>query len=111
GSSELVRVNARAGRPMLVSALFAQHVELALTAAAATDGLVDPTLGVAIEAAGYTRDFALLAPDPRPPARTSPGAWRSVRLVGRLLTFPAGVRLDLNGVVKARAVDDALALL
>lgn len=34
-----------------------------------------------------------------------------MRLAGRLLTVPPGVLLDLNGVVKAQAVDDALALL
>ena len=32
-----------------------------------------------------------------------------MRLTGRLLTRPHDVRLDLNGVVKALAVDDALA--
>ena len=32
-----------------------------------------------------------------------------VRIVGRLLTRRAGERLDLNGVVKSMAVDDALA--
>jgi thiamine biosynthesis lipoprotein len=34
-----------------------------------------------------------------------------VRTGGRLLRMPAGVRLDLNGVVKAMAVDAALDLL
>src|SRR5262249_19115714 len=38
-----------------------------------------------------------------------PGRWRSVCLTGRLLSRPRDVRLDLNGVVKALAVDDALA--
>jgi thiamine biosynthesis lipoprotein len=34
-----------------------------------------------------------------------------VELAGRVLTRPAGLRLDLNGVVKAMAADRALALL
>ena len=39
------------------------------------------------------------------------GRWREIRLAGLLVQRPVGLRLDLNGVVKGRAVDDALALL
>lgn len=109
--SELNRVNERAGRPTLVSADFAAMVELALTAARQTQGLVDPTLGRALEAAGYDRDFAALAEDLRPAGPAAPSALPRVRLRGRVLELPAGVKLDLNGVVKAQTVDDALALL
>ena len=80
-------------------------------AAEVTDGLVDPTLGAALEAAGYDRDFAALAPDPRPPGREVPARLGAVRLFGRVLSLGRDVRLDLNGVVKAAAVDAALALL
>jgi thiamine biosynthesis lipoprotein len=107
--SELNEVNARAGRVVRVSREFAEMVALALVAAQETDGLVDPTLGSAVEAAGYDRDFALLHDD-GPPLAAERGCPRSVRLVGRQLRVPAGVRLDLNGVVKGRTVDDALAL-
>jgi thiamine biosynthesis lipoprotein len=110
-NTELNRVNGRAGRPTLVSADFADMVELALTAADQTDGLVDPTLGLALEAAGYDRDFALLVDDPRPPGAPAPSGLAGVRLHGRVLALPAGVRLDLSGVVKAQTVDDALAIL
>jgi FAD:protein FMN transferase len=108
--SELNEVNATAA-PLLVSEEFASALHVALEAAAASDGLVDPTLGAAVVAAGYDRDFADLdeQAEPRPRPRASPGCWRSVRLTGRLLTRPRDVRLDLNGVVKALAVDDALA--
>ena len=111
--SELNAVNRAAGRPVAVSRLFAETVELALDVAAQTDGLVDPTLGAAILAAGYDRDFDELEPDSPEPAsdEKSQGCWCEVRLDGTLLSVPAGVLLDLNGVVKARAVDDALALL
>jgi thiamine biosynthesis lipoprotein len=110
--SELNAVNAAAGRVVAVSALFARALGVALDAAAGTDGLVDPTLGGQLEAAGYDRDFALLADaGPVVHPRTRPGCWRSIRLRGRLVLVPAGVRLDLNGVVKSLAVDDALALL
>ena len=109
--SELNEVNAAAGSVVGVSPLFARAVEAALEAARATDGLVDPTLGAALESAGYDRDFGSLSPDPRPPGPPAPGRWREVRRLGRLLFVPAGVRLDLNGVVKASAADDAVALL
>jgi FAD:protein FMN transferase len=109
--SELNHVNRAAGRVVHVSAEFARAVELALQAAERTRGLVDPTLGAAIENAGYTVDFAHLHPDARPAGAGVPGRWESVRLSGRLLSIPAGMRLDLNGVVKSSTVDDALGLL
>jgi len=109
--SELNRVNRSAGRFVAVSPLFAQTLAVALLAARETDGLVDPTLGPAVEAAGYDRDFASLAPVEEPPGAGRPGAWRSVLLIGRHVGLPRGLRLDLNGVVKSLAVDDALKLL
>ena len=110
-ASELNRVNEREGRATLLSAEFAAMLELALEASAQTAGRVDPTLGGALEAAGYDRDFAALADDPHPPGPASPSTLSRLRLRGRLLDLPAGVKLDLNGVVKAQTVDDALALL
>ena len=109
--SELNSVNAARGGIVRLSPLFTSTLRAALDAAEATDGLVDPTLGAAIEAAGYTRDFAELLPDPRPAGLAATGSWRSLRLAGRLLFLPVDVKLDLNGVVKALAVDDALELL
>jgi FAD:protein FMN transferase len=88
--SELSRVN-RAGSPVVaVSPLFARAVRTALAAAAATEGLVDPTLGLAIEAAGYDRDLSLLGADDTPPGPTAPGRWRSIRVAGRLLSGRPG---------------------
>jgi thiamine biosynthesis lipoprotein len=109
--SELNRVNACAGRPVLVSALFAKTLAVALQVAEETEGLVDPTIGLALEAAGYVSDFAELESNPAPAGPTSTGAWDSLRVRGRFVWAPPGVRLDLNGVVKALAVEDALALL
>jgi thiamine biosynthesis lipoprotein len=110
GGSELNRVNAAAGRPVRVSPAFAAMLSLALGAARETDGLVVPTLGAELEAAGYDRDFSELGDDPRPPAEVAPPAG-IVRLAGRWAFVLAGARLDLNGVVKGRTVDDALALM
>jgi len=109
--SELNRVNACTGRPVLVSTLFAQAVAIALQVAEETEGLVDPTVGRAVEEAGYVCDFAQLESDPSPAGQPAPGAWASLRVRGRCVWAPPGVLLDLNGIVKALAVEDALALL
>jgi thiamine biosynthesis lipoprotein len=111
--SELSRVNRDPSEVVVLSPLFAGALRTALGAAAATDGLVDPTLGVAIEAVGYDRDFSLLAvdDDERPVGAAVPGRWRTLRLSARLLARPPGTSLDLNGVVKSLAVDAALDLI
>jgi FAD:protein FMN transferase len=106
--SELNRVNAAAGSVVHVSEQFARALETALAAAAATGGVVDPTVGAAVVASGYDRDFDALVADRRPAGGAPAGRWRELRLHGRLLWRPPGLVLDLNGVVKAQAVDDAL---
>jgi thiamine biosynthesis lipoprotein len=108
--SELVRVNAAPTPFVHVSARFARAVGTALAACDATGGAVDPTLGRAIVAAGYDRDFAALAPDGRPLGATEPGRRGEVALAGRLLHRPPGVLLDLDGVVKGMLVDELLEL-
>ena len=61
--SDLVRANLAAGRWVRVHPLLVAALTAALAAAEETGGLVDPTLGAALEALGYDRDFAEL---PRP---------------------------------------------
>jgi FAD:protein FMN transferase len=109
--SELNRINAAAGKPVRVSPVFAEMLGVALEAARETGGLVDPTLGVELEAAGYDTDFASLEGSPHPPGTSAPRGPVAVRLAEGCVVAPKGVRLDLNGVVKGRTVDDALALL
>ena len=109
--SELNRVNAAAGRPVRVSQVFAEMLGMALEAKRETRGLVDPTLGAELEAAGYDTDFSAVADKPHPPGGIQPRRRDAVQLVERTVLVPRGVRLDLNGVVKGRTVDDALALL
>jgi FAD:protein FMN transferase len=106
--SELNRVNAGTAEFVAVSPTFARMLALALDAARRTDGLVDPTLGAAIEAAGYDRDFGELADDERPAAPTAAGSWRHVRIAGRLVFRYPGTKLDLNCVAKGLAVDAAV---
>jgi ApbE family len=105
--SELSRINRDPAKVVVLSRLFAYVTRAALGAAAATEGLVDPTLGLGIEAAGYDRDFSEVGDD-GPLGESAPGRWRELRLSGRLLSRPPGVALDLNGVAKALAVDAAL---
>lgn len=109
--SELNRVNGAEHPFVGVSAVFAQGLSAALIAAARTDGLVDPTLGTAIEAAGYDRDFGELRDDARTAGEPRLGSWRSLRLLGTLVFRLPGTKLDLNGIVKGMAVDDALDLI
>jgi FAD:protein FMN transferase len=110
--SELTWVNARAGGPVSVGSLLAQAVRVALDAARMSDGLVDPTLGVQVRAAGYDRTFALVRE--RGAWRVGPGptrraAWQQVELDDeqRLLLVPDGVELDLGATAKAWAADRA----
>jgi Membrane-associated lipoprotein involved in thiamine biosynthesis len=84
----------------LVSPLFAETLRIALDAADGTEGLVRPTLGGALEAAGYTRDSSMLTPDPAPPATPPQPTGGSVFALGRVVGLEPGVALDLNGVVK-----------
>jgi thiamine biosynthesis lipoprotein len=79
--SELSRVNASPARVLQVSDLFAATLKIGLDVAFETRGLVDPTLS---------------------------GRWADVAVSGRLLSRPPSLALDLNGVVKALAVDEAV---
>jgi FAD:protein FMN transferase len=92
--SELSSLNGRAGRPLYVSAGFASMLGLALDVARES-GLVVPTVGAALEEAGYDTDFGRLRDDGRAPRTVPVGDWRAVRLGGRRVSFPYGVQLDL----------------
>jgi thiamine biosynthesis lipoprotein len=106
--SDLSRVNSCETETVVVSPRFARVLETSLWAARVTDGLVDPTIGEALLAAGYDRDFSQLDSGAAgPSAEAKRGSWRSVRITGHVLSRPPGVLLDLNGVVKGLAVDEA----
>jgi len=113
--SELVALNARAPRVTPVSPLLLEAVTLALRAAELTDGDVDPTLGRALELAGYDRDWQLLdcpRGEPEvPPAVTARvlSGWRTVELDREHATIriPSGIKLDLGASAKAWAADRA----
>lgn len=106
--SELSRVNACPGGTVVVSPLFARVLRTVLWGARVSDQLVDPTVGGALLAAGYDRDFSLLGRSRSTSGHaTPPTDRRSVLIVGSVVSRPPGVVLDLNGVVKALAVDEA----
>jgi thiamine biosynthesis lipoprotein len=123
--SEISRLHEQAGRQVRVGVLLAEALGAALRAARLTGGLVDPTVGAAVRALGYDRDFALIAggaaasaaenaagsawpgggpADPAP----APG-WHRVLFdpALRLVVLPRGVHLDLGATAKALAADRA----
>jgi thiamine biosynthesis lipoprotein ApbE len=113
--SELSRLNAAGGRAVSVSSTLIEATQLGLRAARLTDGDVDPTLGEALERAGYDRDWALIAADPdraapapRVRVRRRP-RWSRVRVNAArgTLSLPCGVKLDLGATAKAWAADRA----
>jgi thiamine biosynthesis lipoprotein len=110
--SELEALNAAAGEPVAVGSLLFEAVAAALSAANLTDGDVDPTVGSALIALGYDRDFSALssvpasARSPRPAFKEIPG-WHTVKLDedAQTIQLPRGVRLDLGATAKALAAD------
>lgn len=112
-SSELSRLNAAAGRVVRVSPVLWEVLQVALTVARRTGGLVTPTGLAALEAVGYDRSFTTLSatgPAPAPaPARALP-AWQVIRCRPgpRSVLLPDGVRLDFGGVAKGWAADQAV---
>jgi FAD:protein FMN transferase len=99
--------------PVRISPLLAGALAVALRAARLTDGDVDPTVGGALSAAGYDRDFALVRRDGPPVKLTihSVPGWREIGLdeAAGLVSLPAGVCLDLGATAKAWAADRAVA--
>ncbi len=109
--SELAHVNA-ADTEVEVGALLLEALVVALRAAEASDGLVDPTVGKNMRLAGYDRPFTVVRGRDgrlfRPAFVPVPG-WRTVEVNesrGTVRTAP-GVELDLGATAKALAADRA----
>lgn len=110
--SELSRANVAAGWPVRVGPMLRDATAASLEMARATGGIVDPTVGASVVAAGYDRRFDELdvvverAVGLPPVLRTT---WEDVRLqpdaTGAWLTVPVGSRLDLGAVGKAWLAD------
>jgi thiamine biosynthesis lipoprotein len=109
--SELSRLNRRHGRLMELSPLLEEAIVAALQTAEMTDGLVDLTVGRAVEEMGYTVTFRDLPAD-GPPVRlrvSKTVGWRALEYdaVAHTVRLPAGVALDLGASGKAWAADKA----
>jgi FAD:protein FMN transferase len=109
--SELNQLNQNAGEPMQVSDVLWQVIQASLQAARQSDGIVTPTLLAALESAGYDRTFESLDPSA---TRQRPGwmtvsDWRSIEddASARSIWLPPGMRLDLGGIAKGWAADQA----
>jgi thiamine biosynthesis lipoprotein len=113
--SELCALNASAGHPFSASADLYAVVAQAIGMAARANGLFDPTILPALQAAGYTRSFDEIGQ--REIGDTTRGAslehwrsrrWREIQLdaATRTISLPVGVALDLGGVAKGWATDE-----
>ncbi len=118
--SELSRLNAMTGpgpRTLIAGPLFAEALRLAIHAADASDGAVDPTLGAELVALGYDRDWHELVALPSGAPMRDDGAmvvyhrrrsrWQEIAVTGDppRVTLPVGVQLDLGATAKALAAD------
>jgi thiamine biosynthesis lipoprotein len=112
-TSELCRLNAAAGAPVVLSPGTFALVERAVAAWRNTAGRFDPTVLGALEAAGYDRDFAALVrvqDDHVAPVPPVPGCDGVVLdSVVSSVRLPAGVALDLGGIGKGVAADEVSA--
>jgi thiamine biosynthesis lipoprotein len=106
--SEVSALNQHAGHPVLVSPDTYDLVTKAVTAWRATHGCFDPTVGAALVAHGYDRDFAVVR-TARPEALASgpaptPAGIQLDPAVGAI-TLPEGVTFDPGGIGKGLAAD------
>ena len=106
--SELVRLNAGAGAAVQVGEALFEAIAVALRVAAATHGLVDPTVGRSLRLAGYDRTFEQVRTGRRegPSFVAAPG-WQTVEIDAgsRTVRLPPGGELDLGATAKALAAD------
>jgi thiamine biosynthesis lipoprotein len=110
--SELAQLNQAPDEAVRVSPDLAELIDLALAAARASDGIFDPTVIDALEAAGYDRSIEWIRRNGSHPHRhvaPRPGRWKQVVVdpAGGTVRLPAGVRLDLGGIGKGWAADRA----
>lgn len=115
--SEITALDSAPGRAgaVVVSPLLAEAIAVALRAARLSGGDLDPTVGAAMNAIGYDRDFSLILRDGQaaaPPVNLTIRrvvSWRDLDFDerSRTLSLPRGVRLDLGATAKAWAADRA----
>jgi thiamine biosynthesis lipoprotein len=110
--SELMRLCDTGSHTMPVSPVLAAALAAALHAAASTGGLVDPTVGAAVSALGYDRDYVSLTDSRQalPIERAAPGR-SAIKFdpIRRTACVVPGTQLDLGATGKALAADRAAA--
>jgi FAD:protein FMN transferase len=109
--SDLELANRQPGRWVTVDPLLVAAVDVAVAAARATDGLVDPCLGRSLVLLGYDADLEVVqrrgpVPGHRADVTPTPDAWRQIGTdpEGGLLV-PEGCAIDLGATCKAWASD------
>ena len=109
--SELASLHRDAGRPVRVSRLLFSALRTAYDVAAKTHGAVDPTVGNAVIALGYDRDFSEIEHGRDQPLEVAPRVtgyqYLELNESQRTVRIPRGVRLDLGASTKAFLVDKA----
>ena len=110
--SELTRLNEHAGEEVEVGERLFDELVLALDAAAATGGLVDPTIGRTLRLTGYDKTFELVRlrdADGFSASFAAVPGWRTVELDHELraVRVRGDVELDLGATAKASAADRA----
>ncbi len=113
--SEIHALYRSAGSPVEVSDLLFEVVQVACAVAAETGGAVDPTVGSAMDALGYDRDFPLMCSDDQPVMGApvpAPG-WETIEFdaMRRTVCIPPAVRIDVGSSAKAWAADRAASLI
>lgn len=108
--SELSAANACAGDWAPASPLLVELVDVAIAAAEATGGLVNPCLGHHVDAAGY-RTWAANEVDMAPGILggglpVDPDAWQRLEVGPGRVRVPAGTALDLGATAKAWLADE-----
>ena len=112
-SSELSQLNNSGGQEVAVSPQMFALLSQAQAFHRLTAGVFEPAVLPALEAAGYDRSFELVASGTSQGSPASPprhrGSIADLQLdPGRLaVRMPAGLRLDLGGIGKGYAVDEA----
>ena len=109
--SELSQVNRAGGRWVQVSDTLWDVLAVALRAAQASQGLVTPAVLDALEAIGYDRSFEVIETRFATVMLGSCAVadWRDIELdaARQAVRLPSSVRLDLGGVAKGWAADEA----
>ena len=111
--SELAHLHRQAGRVTAVSPLLFDALEVAVGVAEKTGGAVDPTVGNAMVALGYDRDFELIVGNSVRVSDTvlpAPGyGCIELDIAAGTVRIPRGVQLDLGSSAKALGADRAAA--